>query len=60
MSTLFLASLGLGVSALKLLTFAPCMTENQMVSGAIHRVVNGLPEDVDFNAKAQRRKGAEQ
>lgn len=27
------------------------------VTAGIHRVVNGLPEDVAFNAKSQRRKG---
>ena len=28
----------------------------RMVTAGIHRVVNGLPQVIDFNAKAQRRK----
>jgi GxxExxY protein len=30
----------------------------RLVSAGIHRVVNGLPEEVGFNAEAQRRRGA--
>lgn len=30
----------------------------QFVKNGVHRVVNGLPEDTDFNAKTQRRKDA--
>jgi GxxExxY protein len=32
----------------------------RMLKAGIHRVVNGLPEDVDFNAKTQRRRDASQ
>jgi hypothetical protein len=31
-----------------------------MLKAGIHRVVNGLPEDVDFNAKTPRRRDASQ
>jgi hypothetical protein len=32
----------------------------RVLKAGVHRVVNGLTEEVDiFNAKAQRRKGAE-
>jgi hypothetical protein len=30
----------------------------RMVTAGIHRVVNGLPHDIDFNAKTQRRRDA--
>jgi hypothetical protein len=30
----------------------------RVVKSGIHRVVNGLPEGVDFNAKTQRRRDA--
>jgi GxxExxY protein len=30
----------------------------RLVKAGIHRVVNGLPEDVDFNARTQRRRDA--
>ncbi len=30
----------------------------RFVKNGVHRVVNGLPEDTDFNAKTQRRKDA--
>jgi GxxExxY protein len=30
----------------------------RILKAGIHRVVNGLPEDADFNAKAQRRRDA--
>jgi hypothetical protein len=42
------------------------MTENQINFGerilkaGIHRVVNGLPEHIDLNAKRQRRRDATQ
>jgi GxxExxY protein len=32
----------------------------RLLKAGIHRVVNGLPESIDFNAKAQRRRDAEQ
>ena len=30
----------------------------RLVKAGIHRVVNGLPEEIDFNAKTQRRRDA--
>ena len=29
----------------------------RIVKAGIHRVVNGLPEDIELNAKTQRRRG---
>ena len=32
----------------------------RLLKAGIHRVVNGLPEGIEFNAKTQRRKDADQ
>ena len=33
---------------------------DRMLKAGVHRVVNGLPEDIDLNAKTQRRRDASQ